>query len=493
MVTKIVVLAIYFSILLLIGWLASRKVKGMQDYYIGGKNVGYWAATFSARATGESAWLLLGLTGMGAMAGISVYWVVVGEVLGVAGSWFLMAKKFKTQTDQFGSITIPDFLEDHFKTGKQTIRKVAAIALSLFVVIFVSSQIDATGKAFESLLNVNYYTGAIIGFVIVIAYSYLGGILAAVWSDFFQGILMLLGLVVLPIVAFQSVGSIDEVSIGLSNIDPNLLSLFGDTSDPWIAVATILGFAMIGLGFLGSPQIYVRFMSMKSPDEIDKGKWIAIAFTIITDSAAVTIGLLGRYLYTKFGQDPEMVLGTAAENVIIVMMDNLLPLTLVAVYIAVILSAIMSTIDSLIIVASSAITRDLYQKVMNPNIEIEQLTKLSKMVTLVLACLALVLAMTVAVLSPERTIFWFIIFGWSGIAATFCPVIILSLFWKGYTEKGAISSMVVGFLCIPFFKFVVQPIDGIGVYFEKLDVLFPSFILSMLVGYIVSKFNLSKS
>ena len=150
MVTKIVVLAIYFSILLLIGWLASRKVKGMQDYYVGGKNVGYWAATFSARATGESAWLLLGLTGMGAMAGISAYWVVAGEVLGVAGSWFLMAKKFKTQTDQFGSITIPDFLEDRFKTGKQTIRKVAAIALSLFVVIFVSSQIDATGKAFES-------------------------------------------------------------------------------------------------------------------------------------------------------------------------------------------------------------------------------------------------------------------------------------------------------------------------------------------------------
>jgi len=489
MIIKIIVLSIYFGILLLIGFLASKKVKGLDDFYVGGKKVGYWAASFSARATGESAWLLLGLTGMGAAAGFSAYWVVVGEVLGVAVSWFLMAKRFKRATDQYNSITIPDFLESRFNSGSKTIRKVAATALSLFVIIFVSSQIDATGKAFESLLEINYYTGAIVGFIIVIVYSYLGGFLAAVWSDFFQGILMLLGLVALPIIAYLSIDNGSQIVSTLNGIDPNLTNWFGDTSNPWLAVATILGFAMIGLGFLGSPQIYVRFISMKNEMEIDKGKWVAVLFTIITDAAAVTIGLLGRYLFTQEGQVMESILGNAGEDVIIVMVENLLPTALVAVYIAIILAAIMSTIDSLIIVASSALSRDFYQKIINPSVDSKRLTKLSRTITLGIALLALILSLTVSVLSPDRTIFWFIIFGWSGIAATFCPAIILALFWKDYTEKGAIASMISGFACVPFFKFVVQNIEGIGIYFEKLDVLAPSFLISIIVGVLVSKYQ----
>jgi Na+/proline symporter len=147
----------------------------------------------------------------------------------------------------------------------------------------------------------------------------------------------------------------------------------------------------------------------------------------------------------------------------------------------------MSTIDSLLIVASSAITRDFYQKILRPDIEDNKLAKLSRIVTLIMALFALGLSFTVAVLSPERTVFWFVIFGWSGIAATFCPVIILSLFWKAYSEKGAIASMITGFACVPFFKFVVQKIDGIGIYFEKLDVLAPSFLLAMIAGWIFSK------
>jgi sodium/proline symporter len=138
-------------------------------------------------------------------------------------------------------------------------------------------------------------------------------------------------------------------------------------------------------------------------------------------------------------------------------------------------------------VASSAITRDFYQKIFNPEIADNKLSKLSRIVTLVMALMALALSFSVAVLSPDRTIFWFVIFGWSGIAATFCPVIILSLFWKSYSEKGALASMVTGFACVPLFKFVVQEIDSIGIYFEKLDVLAPSFLLSMIAGYIFTK------
>lgn len=487
MLTKLIVLALYVGVLFFIGIIASKRIKSMSDFYVGGKNIGFWAVAFSARATGESGWLLIGLTGMGALAGFSAYWVVLGEVLGVAISWFVMAKRFKIKSDQYNSITVPDYLESHFKSKTNLLRKIAATVLSVFVIIYVSSQIDATGIAFESLLGMNYYLGALLGFVIVLAYIFIGGFVAVVWSDLFQGLLMFFGLILLPIVAWFSLDSGASLVNGLNAIDPALTNIWGGNDDVWMNVFTILGFSMIGLGFLGSPQVYVRFMSIKNEAEIDKGRWVALIFTFLTDAAAVSIGLLARYLFTEAGQDPEAVFGVGATDVLKLMTEEFLPLVLVAIYVAIVLSAIMSTIDSLLVIASSAITRDFYQKIFRPDLKDNELTGISRLVTLVMAIIALALAIGMAVLSPDRQVFWVIIFGWSGIAATFCPVIILSLFWKGYSEKGAIASMISGFLCVPLFKFVFQEMETIGVYFEKLDVLAPSFLIAMIVGVIASK------
>jgi sodium/proline symporter len=485
--TKFIVLGIYVAILFLIGILASRRVNSLSDFYLGGKRLGYWAVAFSARATGESGWLLIGLTGMGALSGLSAYWVVVGEVLGVAVSWWFMAKRFKRKSDTYGSITIPDYLESHFKSTKKTLRILSASILSIFVIIYVSSQIDVTGKAFESMMGLDYFTGAIIGFLIVLSYIFIGGFVAAVWSDMFQGILMFLGLVLLPIVVFFSMNGTPGVFESLNAIDPALTNVFGTSDDMWMNIATMLGFALIGLGFLGSPQVYVRFMSIRDESEIDKGKWVAIIFTLFTDAAAVTIGILGRVFFTESGQDPQAVLGVGAENVLSMLTEQFLPYVLVAIYVAIVLSAIMSTIDSLLVIASSAITRDFYQKIFKPNLGEKEMVKISRWVTLIMSVIALIIAMVIAKISPDRTVFWMVIFGWSGIAATFCPVIILSLFWKGLTEKGAIASMITGFLCVPFFKFVVIPMEGVGPYFEKLDVLGPSFLISMFMAWLFSK------
>ena len=231
--------------------------------------------------------------------------VVIGELLGVGVSWFLMAKKFKQLSDSYNSITIPDFFESHFKPKTHLLRIVAATALSVFVIIYVSAQIDVTGKAFESFLGINYFTGAVVGFLIVLAYIFTGGFVAVVWSDFFQGLLMFFGLVALPIVAYWGISNGSEIVSGLNDIDPGLTTVFGGGDDTWMKIASMLGFAMIGLGFLGSPQIYVRFMSIKSMEEINKGRWVAIVFTLLTDAAAVSIGVLARYIFTKTGQDPE--------------------------------------------------------------------------------------------------------------------------------------------------------------------------------------------
>ena len=492
MITKYIILFFYFSILFLIGYFASKKIKNTKDYYVGGKDLNFWVVAFSARATGESAWLLLGLTGLGAMVGMSAFWVVLGEIVGVTIAWFFMAEKFKNLTDKYNSITIPDYLVSRFKSKTNTLRIVAATALSLFVIIYVSAQIDATGSAFESFLGWNYFTGAIVGFLIVLTYIFSGGFVAVAWSDLFQGLVMLLGLVGLPIVAYFAISSDVSISHELTKLDPSFLNIWGEGGFNLINLFTILGFACIGLGFMGSPQLFVRFMSIKNTSEIKKGRWVAIVFTIITDCSAVLIGIFGRYLLTSVDADPETILGNGAQNVLPLLVERIMPLTLIGIYIAAVLSAIMSTIDSLLVVASSAISRDFYQQIFKPNKTEKELANISRLITFLLAVFALMIAMIVAVTTPERTIFWFVIFGWSGIAATFCPTIILSLFWGKFNEKGAIASMITGFLSVPLFKFGFASLDSIGIYFEKLGELGPSFVLAIIVGVIVSMVTAEK-
>jgi len=477
----------------MIGYFASKKVKDIKDYYVGGKNLGFWAVAFSSRATGESAWLLLGLTGLGAMVGASAFWVVLGEVVGVAVAWFFMAERFKELSDKYNSITIPDYLVSRFNASGNTLRIIAATALSVFVIIYVSAQIDATGSAFESFLGWNYFSGAILGFFIVLCYIFTGGFVAVVWSDLFQGIVMLLGLMLLPVVAYFAIEPTLTVSQDLVALDPSFLSIWGEGGFNLLNIFTVLGYCAIGLGFMGSPQLFIRFMSIRDKSEIKKGRWVAIVFTIITDSCAVLIGIYGRHLLTEIGQTPESILGNGAQNVLPMLVEKVMPLSLIGIYIAAVLSAIMSTIDSLLIVASSAISRDFYQQIFKPNKTEKQMANISRIITLVLALFALGLALIIAVSSPDRTIFWFAIFGWSGIAATFCPTIILSIFWKEFSEKGAIASMITGFLAVPIFKFGFTAIDSVGIYFDKLGELGPAFLLSAIVGITVTFITRNKA
>lgn len=489
MVTKYAILIVYFGILFLIGIFASKKIKDIKDYYVGGKKLGFWVVAFSSRATGESAWLLLGLTGLGAVAGYSAFWVVIGELVGVGIAWFLMAKPFKRMSDEYNSITIPDFLVSRFQAKSHLLRIIAAFTLTVFVTIYVSAQIDATGAAFENFLGWNYFTGALVGFFIVLIYIFIGGFVAVAWSDFFQGSLMLIGLVLLPAMAYVNFDGQDSVVTSLTAIDPKLVNIWGlAPGEPlsWLVIMTIVSYLLIGIGFLGSPQIFVRFMSIKGQEEIKKGRWVAVLFTLLADGGAVCIGILGRLYFTTEGQEVGEVLGNGGQDVLPLLVDRIMPLALVGLYIAAVLAAIMSTIDSLLVVASSALIRDFYQKIYRPDVAPEKLTRISRFATLLLASIALLLAMSVAVLSPERTIFWFVIFGYSGIACTFCPMMIMAISWKRYNVSGAIASMVVGFAGIPFFKFVAPEFPVAGPYFTNLSELPPAFAVSFLAGILVT-------
>ena len=487
MISKYAILFAYFAILFVIGILASRRIETLSDFYVGGKKLGYWVVAFSARATGESAWLLIGLTGMGALVGASTFWVVLGEVLGVSISWFLMAKRFKRQTDEYDSITIPDYLVSRFGAKTHTLRIVAATALSVFVTIYVSAQIDATGKAFESFLSLNYYWGIALGFGIVVAYIYSGGFVAVAWSDLFQGLVMLVALVLLPVVAFVSLPAPSEFLPRLRGIDAGLVNIWGRGGFSVENVFAAMAFLAIGVGFLGAPQVYIRFMAIKSEAEISKGAWVAVGFTILTDTSAVLAGMLGRLILTGGGQDAGATLGNGGEEVLPLLVNSVFPPLIVGIYIAAVLSAIMSTVDSLLIVASSAVTRDFYEQILRPDLKQEQLAGLSRRVTLVLALAALAIALVVSFVSPTRTVFWFAIFGWNGIAAVFCPVIVLSLFWRGYSANGAIASMVTGFVCVPLFRFGGPALPFVGPYLEKLSELPPSLFLALFAGWVFSR------
>jgi len=491
MTTRLLAIALYALILIGIGVVASRRMKDLRDYYAAGKQLSFWSVAFSARATGESAWLLLGLTGMGAALGVKAFWVVLGEVVGVSAAWFLMARRFRRLTgpEHYDAITIPDYLEGRFADTTQKVRTFAAFALVVFVTIYVSAQIDATGQAFETFLGWNYFVGALVGFTVVMVYLVSGGFLAVAWSDVFQGALMFAGLVVLPIVALGGAGGIDGVTTALQAADPNLLSWTGGGGFTAVSIAGIASLTLIGLGFMGSPQIFARFLAIRDESEIASGAAVALVWTVLADSGAVCVGLIGRAVLMDSGGDVVAVLGNNAEDVLPRLVEATFPPFLVGIYIAIVLSAIMSTVDSLLILASSAAVRDWHQKVRNPSLKDEDLVGVSRVVTFGLALAALAIAMGVAISTPDRTIFWFVIFGWSGIAATFCPTMILSLFWKGMTARGALAAMATGFAGVPVFKFLAPKLPGVGEVFGALGELPPSFALSMLAAVVVSRLD----
>ena len=458
----------------------------IRDYYAGGKKLGFINVAFSARATGESAWLLLGLTGTGFAVGLQGLWIAVGELLGVAIAWLWMAKPFKRLTDQYDSVTIPDYLESRFRDDGHWLRLIAAGALIVFVPIYAGSQVFATGKAFNAFLDINHYLGATIGFLVVLLYITKGGFIAVVWSDVFQGLLMVCGLVLLPLVGLLELGGITNLLASLDNNFSAHLTLTAGQGWTTLAVMQTLGFLAIGIGFLGSPQVFVRFISIRNEEQIKKGAVVALCWTFLADTGAVLLGITGRALFT------DADLGFDSDNILPVMSQALLLPFFAGVYIAMVLAAIMSTIDSLLVLASSSAVRDYWQKTRHPEMSDDTLMKLSWQVTMILALLSFGIGIGILLYDLENGIFWIVIFGWSGIAATFCPVMILSLCWPRLTALGAKCAMVAGFLSSIAFKFIVPPLLSaagwnVGVtYLNALDVLLPAFLVSGLAAVVVS-------
>jgi SSS family transporter len=299
------------------------------------------------------------------------------------------------------------------------------------VIAYTAAQLTASGKAFSSFLGTTYEIGVLIGLVIILFYTTVGGFKAVAYSDLLQGVLMFAGLLVLPIVGIAAVGGWSELTTQLGAIDPSLLEPMGKQGWSPAGIASTIGFIGIGLAFLGTPQLLTRFISAKSKNEIVSGSVIAVICIVVFDIGAVFAGMSGRVLFGGLA-DPETILPT--------MSAELFPAVFTGIFLVIVLAAIMSTVDSLLILVSSAVVRDVIQKVFDPDLTERQLSMLGKLTTAVVGVGALALAL------PEvRLVFWFVLFAWSGIGSAFGPAVLCSLFWKGTTRAGAIAGMLAGF------------------------------------------------
>ena len=428
----IAVVAVYLVVLLVIGAWGRRASGDVAGYYLAGKNLPSWVIAFSSNATGESAWLLLGLTGMGYLIGIHALWVMVGEVLGVALSWVLVGLPIKAFTDRYGSITVPDFLAARFRDSGHRIRVVSVVVILSMVLAYIAAQFTASGKAFSSFLGVSYGTGVMIGAVVILYYTTIGGFKAVAYSDLFQGVLMFGGLFALPIVGISAAGGWAPLMSSLHEIDPTLLLPMGQYGLGAAGVASALSFVGIGFAFLGVPQLLTRYMAAKSPSEVVHGSVIAVPCIVVFDLGAIFGGMAGRSLFPGL-EDPETILP--------VMSAELFPALFAGLFLAIVLAAIMSTVDSLLILASSAVVRDVVQQMFYPDMSEKRLSLYGKLTTVVVGAGALVLA-----LGEVRVIFWFVLFAWSGLACAFTPVVLCALYWKRTTLAGATAGMLGGFI-----------------------------------------------
>ena len=431
MASIVVVLIIYLCLLAALAVWSRRETNTLSGFYLAGKKLPYWVVAFSTNATGESGWLLLGLTGMGYAVGAQAYWVVVGELVGIALSWLLISRRLKRLSDETHSITVPDVLAARFDDSWHLIRAVAVVIILVMVTTYVTAQLVASGKALSEFVNMDYKVGVVVGSAIIIAYTFIGGYKAVSYTDVLQGVLMLLGLIFVPLVAVNAAGGWDSVTSNLVAQDPSLVSMFSvaDGIAGWVG---IVSFVAIGLPFLGVPQLLVRYMSARDDAELKKARYVSVFITLVFTVGAVTAGIAGRALFPEI-EDSETIFPMLATE--------LFPPLVAGVLLVIVLSAIMSTADSLLLLASSAIVRDTMQQIFGSQKSDKALSGYGKIVTIIIGIVAIAFAI------PEaQFIFYFVLFAWSGLGAAFGPVLICLLYYKKTTRAGVLSGMLAGFL-----------------------------------------------
>jgi sodium/proline symporter len=394
-------------------------------------------------------------------------WLVAGEVIGISLAWWLMSRRLKRLADRSDAITVPDVLAARFGDHRHTLRRLSVLIILVMVGAYVAAQMVATGKAFDGFTDLDYRGGVVLGAAIIIAYTLVGGYKAVAWTDLVQGVLMLLGLILLPLAAIHASGGWTAMLSTLSLDDPGLLSPWGPEGRSTAALVGICSFLAIGLPFMGVPQLMVRFMSARSEKSLVPAMAISITVILLFDLGAVLTGMAGRALMPGL-EDPESILPLLSTSVLSPVLGGVM--------MVVVLAAIMSTVDSLLILASSAVVRDYWQQIRGTSLSDQALAWRGKIVTLIIGLIGIGFA-----LHQTPLVFWFVLFAWSGLGAAFGPVLLCALWYPKTTLEGALAGMLGGFLTTVAWLLWLKPL-----FFDLLEVI-PGFGVGLLLTIACSR------
>jgi sodium/proline symporter len=462
--------AVYLVVLLVCGLTASTLMKRLDDFLLAGRRLGPLSAAISERASGESAWFLLGLPGAAYAVGFVEFWSVIGIALGIFTSWSLIAVHLRKQSEKLGALTIPDYFEMRFAGSpeplRRTIRVLAMLIIIFFYTGYVAAQFVGGGKILNATFGIDPSWGIVIGAAVVMLYTMLGGFLAVVWTDVVQGIMMAGVAVVLPLVGVIKLGGPQGFVDGLAPMGQDFLSMNAGKTGSAFIFGVMLGSLSWGFGYLGQPHLLSRYMAIRKATDVKRGTLIAMVWTLISYWGAPMIGLVAvGILGTEIG-DPETVMPLLARD--------LMPGWIAGLMIAGAVAAMMSTADSQLIVVTSSLVEDAYVRLLRPNTSPARLVFLSRVATVLASAVALLLAF-----GSSDLIFDMVAYAWSGLGSSFGPPLVLALRWKRTTAYGVLAGMLSGTISNILWK-------NVSVLGEGLDLKLATFLISLIFTIVVS-------
>ena len=440
----LIAFAAYLLFMIFIGVWSMKKTTGADDYFLGGRGLSGPVAALSAQASDMSGWLLMGLPGSVYALGTGQAWIAIGLGLGTIINWLVIARPLRSYTIVANnSMTLPEFFGNRYHDDKKILLGISSAIIVIFFLVYTASALASGGKLFNTVFGIDYHTALLIGAAVILIYTFMGGFLAVCTTDFVQGSMMLVALLVVPIIAWGYVsGSFSDLLAQTGVNSAHYLSLTYNGDHP-ITLVEILSNLAWGLGYCGMPHILIRFMAIKNEKELKKSSAIAIIWVVISLALAVVIGLVGRAFLL-----PEILGETAGapstESVFIEMIKKvfmeILPLPFVGgLFLCGILAAIMSTADSQLLVCSSSVSADIYKDIFHPEASDEKVLKIGRLVTIIVAVLAIFIAW-----NPDSSIMALVSDAWAGLGSAFGPLVVMSLFWKRTNLPGAIAGLISG-------------------------------------------------
>jgi len=464
--------SLYMVLMVGIGIYFYFKTNDLSDYVLGGRGLGPGVTALSAGASDMSGWLLLGLPGMMYSDGLVGSWIAVGLFIGAYLNWHFVAKPLRVYTHYLNdSITIPDYFSNRFKDNKNALRIITAIVILVFYTLYTSSGLVGGAKLFEATFNLDYSTALIVGSLIIVSYTFLGGYNAVSWTDFFQGILMMLALIITPAVVLYDIGGVSEAIKIIELHNANMLDILSGSS--LIGIISLLAW---GLGYFGQPHILVRFMSIRDEDEIPRAKAIGMTWMGLSIVGSLAVGFFGFVYVIANGVDLQ-----DSEKIFITLSQLLFNPWIAGFLLAAILAAIMSTIDSQLLVSSSVLTQDIYHALIRKDASDKELVWVGRATVIGIALVAWYIST-----DENSSVLQLVSYAWAGFGAAFGPLVILSLYNQNITRTGAIAGMIVGSLTVIIYKNLE------GAIFDLYELL-PGFVFAWIAILVFSKVGKSAS